>query len=207
LNHASQFPVPPATRIASIGLIRLIDSDIDLDGFTDETLAEVQHMASRFTDDGAQVLVSIVAETDQQRVTGHAEVEMKWFENLVCVHTLLNTPVDLSAMRATSLGKSNLKSRKDVDATRLAQIGVDLGDSWLKTGRLRKTTRASTLAWMDLADPFLSESETRLTDVVRLYVATGKPTRAERRRIGNFCRTTSHSLLNKQGHPIEGVSD
>ena len=69
MKNIFEIPTPPAARVVSVGALRSIETSIDLDGFTDQTLAEVQHVASHVTDDGAEVLVSIFVETDTHRET------------------------------------------------------------------------------------------------------------------------------------------
>jgi hypothetical protein len=79
MNQKSETPRPPAARVVSVAALRILLSTVDLNDFSNDTLAEVQFLASRVTDDGAQVLVSIVVENDTHQASGQAEVPLEWF--------------------------------------------------------------------------------------------------------------------------------
>jgi hypothetical protein len=105
----------------------MLDSTVDLDDFSNETLAEVQFLASRVTDDGAQVLVSIVVENDTHQATGQAEVPLEWFGEQIRMRHLINTPSDASVLIPNEkVQQGRAKTPRGVAARQLATLGLCL---------------------------------------------------------------------------------
>jgi hypothetical protein len=197
MKHRFELPTPPATRVVSVGCLRHLDHDIDLDAFTDCTLAEVQHVASRFTDDGAEVLVSIVVETQTHRETGQASVPLEWFQQQIRMRQLVNPPDDVSALETTADTTAHRRSdhRGLETAKRLATIGFPLATAWKKRFRSRIMIPAATISWIDLIaqhDPDLLHES---AGDIREIASRTKIRRHERRRIANFCLATCEDLI------------
>ena len=152
MKHRFELPTPPATRVVSVGSLRSLEHDVNLDAFSDHTLAEVQHVASRVTDDGAEVLISIVVETQSHRETGQASVPLEWFQQQVRMRQLVNPPDDLSLLETGEPTTAQRRTdHRNVETTqRLAAIGLPLAAAWKERIRRNNLVPVATIAWIDL---------------------------------------------------------
>lgn len=197
MNGKSETPAPPAARVVSVATLRMLDSTVDLDDFNNDTLAEVQLLASRITDDGAQVLVSIVVENDTHQATGQAEVPLEWFGEQIRMRHLINTPNDVSVL----IGKAEpqpgcVTTPRDVAARQLATIGLDLRARWECHGRVAKSLRLATVSWIGLIERHNCDVLHHAVDEIRhTAVAQRRLSRAERKSIGGFCQWTGQALI------------
>jgi hypothetical protein len=195
MKNIFEIPTPPAARVVSVGALRSIETSIDLDGFTDQTLAEVQHVASHITDDGAEVLVSIVVETDTHRETGQAEVPFDWFESQIRMRSILNSPNDIStALDNTEKKPSVVSSRPKIQTLQLVSFGRFLAQSW--NFRVRKCDHLAqaTTSWLDFVQEFKMEAVLGTSDEIRLLLGSQSWSKSERRRIAAFCSATNSRL-------------
>lgn len=198
MNNHFNIPTPPASRVVSVGVLRSLEVELDLDDFGDETLAEIQLIASRVTDDGADVLISIVIETEMLRTSGQTEVPLVWFENQIRMRSLLNTPSDTSAVLLSTVSPINMKVlQRDSSRRHLATIGQHLGETWGSKRRTSASLRMSTIAWIDLVERFNCDILHHSVNEVRLCAARNKVSHSERTRISIFCTATSNSLISK----------
>ena len=197
MNRKSEVPAPPAARVVSVAALRLLDSTVDLDDFSNETLAEVQFLASRVTDDGAQVLVSIVVESDTHQATGQAEVPLEWFGEQIRMRHLINTPNDASVLlEKAEPHPGRAGTPRDVVARQLATIGLDLRARWKRRGRATKSLRLATVSWIGLVERHNCDVLHHAVDEIRqTAVAKRRLSRAERRSIGGFCQWTGQALI------------
>ena len=188
---------PPATRVVSVGVLRTLEHDVDLDAFNDHTLAEVQHVASRVTDDGAEVLVSIVVENQTHRETGQASVPLEWFQQQVRMRQLINPPDDTSTIETAQPTETpcTKTSTGGETAPRLAAIGIQLTEIW--DSRIRRLTMVpiATIAWLDLVAKHDPDLLHETADEIREIAARDKIRRHERRRIANFCKATCVAIV------------
>ena len=196
MKNIFEIPTPPAARVVSVGTLRSIEASIDLDGFTDQTLAEVQHVASHVTDDGAEVLVSIVVETDTHRETGQAEVPFEWFESQIRMRSILNSPKDITtALNNTEKKPSVLSSRPKMQLVQLVSFGRFLAQSWNYRVRKCDHLAQATTAWIDLVQEFKVDAVLGTSDEIRLLLGSQSWSKSERRRIAAFCSATISQLL------------
>lgn len=195
MRNIFEISTPPAVRVVSVRALRAIETSVELDGLSDQTLAEVQHVASRVTDDGAEVLVSIVVETDNHRVTGQAEVPLEWFESQIRMRTILNSPNDISAALGDE-GKtgSAAPNRKKTQEVQLARLGSHLSASWNRRRRSREILALATSAWIDLVEVCDIQALHSAEDEMRLLLASGTWSRTDRRRIASFCKAATSRL-------------
>jgi hypothetical protein len=196
MKHLFEIPAPPAARVVSVGNLRLLDHDVDLEAFSDDTLAEVQHVASRVTDDGAEVLVSIVVETQTDRECGQASVPLEWFQDQVRMRLLLNSPDNASTIgsEGTDRPVRRTSNRSGNAARSLAAIGLHLAAAWGKRFHPQGSLSIATLAWLDLTESLNSEPLKDAADEVRLLVVGGTVCRRERARIAEACKKMSSGL-------------
>lgn len=197
MNRKSEVPAPPAARVVSVAALRLLDSTVDLDDFSNETLAEVQFLASRVTDDGAQVLVSIVVENDTHQATGQAEVPLEWFGEQIRMRHLINAPSDASVLIPNEKAQQGWATTpRGVAARQLATFGLDLRERWESRRRPTKMLRLSTVAWIGLVGRHDSDILHHAVDEIRqTSTAPRRLSKAERRSIGGFCQWTSQALI------------
>jgi hypothetical protein len=196
MKNIFEIPTPPAARVVSVGTLRSIEASIELDGFTDQTLAEVQHVASHVTDDGAEVLVSIVVETDTHRETGQAEVPFEWFESQIRMRSILNSPNDIStALNHTEKKPSVCSSRPKIQLVQLVSFGRFLAQSWNHRARKCDHLVKATTAWLDLVQEFKVDAVLGTSDEIRLLLGSQSWSKSERRRIAAFCSATISQLL------------
>jgi hypothetical protein len=175
----------------------MLDSTVDLDDFSNDTLAEVQFLASRVTDDGAQALISIVVENDTHHATGQAEVPLEWFGEQIRMRHLLNTPSDASFLiPKVEAQQGQATAPREVAARQLATLGLDLSARWESCRRPSKLLRLSTVAWIGLVRRHDSDMLHHAVDEIRQTAAAARRlSRAERRSIGGICRWTSQALI------------
>lgn len=196
MKNIFEIPTPPAARVVSVGALRSIETSIDLDGFTDQTLAEVQHVASHITDDGAEVLISIVVETDTHRETGQAEVPFDWFESQIRMRSILNSPNDIStALNNTEKKSSVVPSRPKIQTLQVVSFGRFLAQSWTIRTRKNVQLAQATSAWIDLVQQFKMDAVLVTSDEIRLLLGSQSWSKSERRRIAAFCSATISQLL------------
>ena len=197
MKHRFELPTPPATRVVSVGSLRFLEHDVNLDAFTDHTLAEVQHVASRVTDEGAEVLVSIVVETPSHRETGQASVPLEWFQQQVRMRQLVNPPDDLSLLEAAEPTTARRwTDHRNVETTqRLAAIGLPLAAAWKERLRRNNTVPVATIAWIDLVAKHDPDLLHECADEIRALASQDRVRRHERLRIANFCKATCETML------------
>jgi len=195
MKNIFEIPTPPAARVVSVGALRSIETSIELDGFTDQTLAEVQHVASHITDDGAEVLISIVVETDTHRETGQAEVPFDWFESQIRMRSILNSPNDISTtLNNTEKKPSVVSSRPKIQLVQLMSFGRFLAQSWNFRARKSDQLAQATAAWIDLVQEFKVDAVLGTGDEIRLLLGSQSWSKSERRRIAAFCTATTSRL-------------
>jgi len=195
LKNIFEIPTPPAVRVVSVGTLRSIETSIDLEEFPDYTLAEVQHVASHMVDEGVEVLVSIVVETDTRRVTGQAEVPFEWFDRQIRMRSILNFPNDGEAVLNNADEKSLVASpRRKTKEDQLINIGRYLTQSWTKRRRPTDLLALATSSWIDLVKNHDTEAALTTSDEMSFLLASGMWTRAERRRLAKFCASITSRL-------------
>ncbi len=195
MNNIFEIPTPPAARVVSVGALRSIETSVELDGFTDQTLAEVQHVASHVTDEGAEVLVSIVVETDTHRVTGQAEVPFEWFQRQIRMRSILNSPNDIStALSNTAEKPTHVSARPKTLEVHLANLGRFLAQNWSGRRRPHDLLAPATSAWLGLVEENRMASLLAASDEIRLLLASRLWSKSERRRIAAFCSATTSRL-------------
>lgn len=196
MKHRFEIPTPPAARVVSVGTLRSIDHDINLDAFSDNTLAEMQHVASRITDDGAEVLVSIVIESQTHHEAGQASVPLDRFQNQIRMRLFLNPPHDMAALdefEGIDL-KRQSASRTFEHEKQLSMIGSFLATSWGRHSLRKFSLCAATMAWIGLVERFNTDSLDESVNEIRDVLTIGTTRRGERRRISDFCTITSENL-------------
>ena len=195
MKNIFEIPTPPAVRVVSVGTLRSIETSIDLEEFPDYTLAEVQHVASHMVDEGVEVLVSIVVETDTRRVTGQAEVPFEWFDRQIRMRSILNFPNDGEAVLNNADEKSLVASpRRKTKEDQLINIGRYLTQSWTKRRRPTDLLALATSSWIDLVKNHDTEAALTTSDEMSFLLASGMWTRAERRRLAKFCASITSRL-------------
>jgi hypothetical protein len=195
LKNIFEIPTPPAVRVVSVGTLRSIETSIDLEEFPDYTLAEVQHVASHMVDEGVEVLVSIVVETDTRRVTGQAEVPFEWFDRQIRMRSILNFPNDGEAVLNNADEKSLVASpRRKTKEDQLINIGRYLTQSWTKRRRPTDLLALATASWIDLVKNHDTEAALSTSDEMSFLLASGMWTKAERRRLAKFCTSITSRL-------------
>jgi hypothetical protein len=195
LKNIFEIPTPPAVRVVSVGALRSIETSIDLEEFPDYTLAEVQHVASHMVDEGVEVLVSIVVETDTRRVTGQAEVPFEWFDRQIRMRSILNFPNDGEAVLNNSDEKSLVASpRRKTKEDQLINFGRYLTQSWTKRRRPTDLLALATSSWIDLVKNHDTEAALSTSDEMSFLLASGMWTKAERRRLAKFCTSITSRL-------------
>jgi len=197
MNRRSEVPAPPAARVVSVAALRMLDSTVDLDDFSNDTLAEVQFLASRVTDDGAQVLVSIVVENGTHQATGQAEVPLEWFGEQIRMRHLINTPNDASVLIEKAEPQPGLAANpRDRAARQLATIGLDLRTRWERRGRVAESLRLVTVSWIGLVERHNCDVLHHAVDEIRQTAVTQRRlSRAERKSIAGFCQWTGQALI------------
>ncbi len=195
MKNIFEIPTPPAVRVVSVGTLRSIETSIDLEEFPDYTLAEVQHVASHMVDEGVEVLVSIVVETDTRRVTGQAEVPFEWFDRQIRMRSILNFPNDGEAVLNNADEKSLVASpRRKTKEDQLINIGRYLTQSWTKRRRPTDLLALATASWIDLVKNHDTEAALSTSDEMSFLLASGMWTKAERRRLAKFCTSITSRL-------------
>lgn len=195
MNNIFEIPTPPAARVVSVGALRSIETSVELDGFTDQTLAEVQHVASHVTDEGAEVLVSIVVETDTHRVAGQAEVPFEWFQRQIRMRSILNSPNDIStALSNTDEKPPHVSARPKMQEVHLANLGRFLAQNWSGRRRPDDLLAPATSAWLGLVEENRMAALHVASDEIRLLLASRLWSKSERRRIAAFCSATTSRL-------------
>jgi hypothetical protein len=195
LKNIFEIPTPPAVRVVSVGALRSIETSIDLEEFPDYTLAEVQHVASHMVDEGVEVLVSIVVETDTRRVTGQAEVPFEWFDRQIRMRSILNFPNDGEAVLNNADEKSLVASpRRKTKEDQLINFGRYLTQSWTKRRRPTDLLALATSSWIDLVKNHDTEAALSTSDEMSFLLASGMWTKAERRRLAKFCTSITSRL-------------
>lgn len=196
MNHTSEMPAPPATRVVSVGTLKELESTVDFDGFSDDTLAEVQLLASRITDSGAEVLVSIVVENETNQATGQAEVPLEWFGQQVRMRNLINAPADLAAIMNTALvSPAPAKTPNSATARRLAAMGLYLHDEWCSRRKATDMLRVATVSWIGLVEHHNADALCAAIEEFRMRAFSWKLTRPICQQIGEACKKTSLSLI------------
>jgi hypothetical protein len=195
LKNIFEIPTPPAVRVVSVGALRSIETSVDLEEFPDYTLAEVQHVASHMVDEGVEVLVSIVVETDTRRVTGQAEVPFEWFDRQIRMRSILNFPNDGEAVLNKADEKSLVDSpRRKTKEDQLINIGRYLTQSWTKRRRPTDLLALATSSWIDLVKNHDTEAALCTSDEMSFVLMSGMWTKAERRRLAKFCTIITSRL-------------
>ena len=195
MKNIFEIPTPPAVRVVSVGALRSIETSIDLEEFPDYTLAEVQHVASHMVDEGVEVLVSIVVETDTRRVTGQAEVPFEWFDRQIRMRSILNFPNDGEAVLNNADEKSLVASpRRKTKEDQLINFGRYLTQSWTKRRRPTDLLALATSSWIDLVKNHDTEAALSTSDEMSFLLASGMWTKAERRRLAKFCTSITSRL-------------
>ena len=195
MKNIFEIPTPPAVRVVSVGALRSIETSVDLDEFPDYTLAEVQHVASHMVDEGVEVLVSIVVETDTRRVTGQAEVPFEWFDRQIRMRSILNFPNDGEAVLNNADEKSLVASpRRKTKEDQLINIGRHLTQSWTKRRRPTDLLALATSSWIDLVKNHDAEAMLSASDDMSFLLTSGMWSKAERRRLAKFCTVVTSRL-------------
>lgn len=196
MKHRFEMPAPPAARVVSVGALRPMDHDIDLDAFSDDTLAEMQHVASRITDDGAEVLVSIVIENQTHHEAGQANVPLDWFQNQIRMRLFLNPPDDIAALdEFERIGLKHQSASRTLERVRhLSMLGFHLSTSWSRRSLRNLSLCAATMAWIELVEQFDTDFLHESVNEIRGVLTIGIARRREHRRISDFCKITSENL-------------
>lgn len=195
MKNIFEIPTPPAVRVVSVGALRSIETSVDLDEFPDYTLAEVQHVASHMVDEGVEVLVSIVVETDTRRVAGQAEVPFEWFDRQIRMRSILNFPNDAEAVLNNADKKPPVPHhRHKTKELQLINIGRYLTQGWTKCRRPSDLLALATSGWIDLVKNHDTEAVLSVSDDMSFLLTSGMWSKAERRRLAKFCTVVTSRL-------------
>lgn len=195
MNRKSESLVPPFTKVVTVGSLREPDSDVDSDSFSDETLAEMQILTSRITDEGAQVLISIMVEDEWHLVGGQAELPLDWFGEQMQVRHLINAPSNIaSLMRESDIQRGSTATPLRHSGRQFAAIGPLLYGHWWSRQRVTQMLTMSTVAWIGLVGRHGFNNLHKSVKDIREKVKSGKLSIAGRKTVGGFCHLISYAL-------------
>jgi len=195
MKNIFEISTPPAARVVSVGALRSMEASVELDRFTDQTLAEVQFIASHVTDEGVEVLVLIVVETDTHRVTGQAEVPFEWFQRQIRMRSILNSPNDISTiLNNTDEKQPHVSARPKTQEVHLANLGRFLAKNWSDRRRPDDLLAPATSAWLGLVGEKRMATLLTASDEIRLLLTSQLWSKSERRQIAAFCSAITSRL-------------
>ena len=195
MKNIFEISTHPAARVVSVGALRSMEASVELDKFTDQTLAEVQFIASHVTDEGVEVLVLIVVETDTHRVTGQAEVPFEWFQRQIRMRSILNSPNDISTvLNNTDEKQPHVSARPKTQEVHLANLGKFLAKNWSGRRRQDDLLAPATSAWLGLVGEKRMATLLTVSDEIRLLLTSQLWSKSERRQIAAFCSAITSRL-------------